>query len=61
MWHNLLVALALILIIEGIMPFLSPDRLRRTLLTLSKMSDNQLRTMGSISMLAGLIALYLIN
>lgn len=61
MWHNLLVALALVLIIEGILPFLSPDGTRRTMLSMAQLSNSQLRKGGLILMGLGLLALYFIK
>jgi uncharacterized protein YjeT (DUF2065 family) len=60
MWQELFVALALVLIIEGIFPFLNPRGLRKTLAVMSQLSDGQLRTVGAISMLLGLITLYIV-
>ena len=61
MWHDLLVAFALLLVIEGIVPFLSPDAMRRALLMAIQMSDNALRFMGLSSMLIGVLLLALVN
>ena len=61
MWQDLLVALSLMLVIEGLMPFLSPRRLRETLRMMAEMDDRSLRIMGFISMLAGVIMLYLVR
>jgi len=61
MWHDLLVALAMVLILEGLLPFLHPRGLKRTMQVLSQLNDGQLRTIGAISMLLGTIALYIIN
>jgi len=60
MWHELLVALAMVLIIEGVFPFLHPGGIRKTMATISRLNDGQLRTIGAASMLLGLIALYII-
>ncbi|MDH3949276.1 MAG: DUF2065 domain-containing protein [Gammaproteobacteria bacterium] len=60
MWQELLIALALVLIIEGIFPFLHPQGMRKTMATISQLSDGQLRTVGVISMLLGVIALYIV-
>ena len=60
-WGDLFAALALVLIVEGLMPCLSPTGWRRTIATLAKMDDNQLRIAGLISMIAGSILLYLIR
>lgn len=61
MWDSLLVAFALILIIEGILPFLSPAGLRRSLLLIAQMDDKALRSGGLVSMIVGLGLLYLVN
>lgn len=61
MWHDLLAAIALVLVIEGVMPFLNPEGMRRALLLLSQMSDNTLRFTGLTSMLLGVLLLYLIK
>jgi hypothetical protein len=60
-WHDLLVAFALLLVIEGILPFLNPAGLRRTMLLLSQLSDQHLRTAGVASMVIGVSILYVIN
>ena len=59
MGHILLIALALLLIIEGLLPFLAPGFWRETFRRLTEMSDGQLRFIGLTSMLAGLLLLYL--
>lgn len=61
MWHELLVAIALLLILEGIMPFLSPESLRRTLAMISQLSDNTLRFAGLSAMVLGCLLLYAVN
>jgi uncharacterized protein len=53
----LLTAFALMLIIEGILPFLLPTVWRDTFRRLTEMSDGQLRFIGLTSMLAGLLLL----
>ncbi len=52
-----LTALALMLIIEGVLPFLAPALWRETFRRLTEMSDVQLRFIGLTSMLAGLLLL----
>ncbi|MCC5797321.1 MAG: DUF2065 domain-containing protein [Methylophaga sp.] len=59
--HSLLLAAALMLVIEGIMPFLNPAAFRRALLQMAGMRDQQLRVIGMLSMLAGLALLYWVN
>lgn len=61
MFNDLLAALALMLVVEGILPFLNPGALRRTLQTLGKMDDRSLRIMGLLSMLSGVLLLYLVR
>lgn len=55
----LLSALALMLVIEGLLPFLSPALWRETFRKMTELSDNQLRFIGLGSMLGGLLLLYL--
>lgn len=59
--HSLWVGMALMLVIEGILPFLNPAAFKRTLLQMATMQDSQLRKVGLLSMLLGLILLYWIN
>jgi uncharacterized protein YjeT (DUF2065 family) len=61
MWHDLWIALALLLIVEGVFPFLSPERLRKMLVAMHQLSDSQLRFAGLTSMLLGVVLLYIIN
>jgi uncharacterized protein len=58
---DLFAALALMLVFEGIMPFLDPARFRRTLLTVAGQDDRSLRVVGLLSMLAGVVLLYAIR
>ena len=55
----LLTAFALMLVIEGVLPFLVPALWRETFRRLTEMSDGQIRFIGLTSMLAGLLLLYL--
>lgn len=61
LWQPLLIGLSLMLIIEGIVPFLYPGRWRRLVQQLASISDSALRITGLISMLVGLCILYMIN
>lgn len=61
MWHNILAALALMLVIEGILPFLNPSGIRRALIMMAQMDDRQLRFAGLTSMIIGVVLLYLIH
>jgi uncharacterized protein YjeT (DUF2065 family) len=51
-------ALALMLVIEGLMPFISPQRWREVFTRLLSLSDGQIRFVGLASMLMGLLTLY---
>jgi uncharacterized protein YjeT (DUF2065 family) len=55
----LLTALALMLVIEGLLPFLAPGFWRETFRRIIEKSDGQLRFIGLTSMLAGLLLLFL--
>ncbi len=61
MWTDLLTALALVFVIEGIMPFLNPDGVRKMFMMASQLTNTNLRIMGLTSMLLGLIFLYLVR
>jgi len=50
----MLAALGLVLVLEGVLPFLAPIMWRDTFRKLLELSDGQLRFMGLISMLMGL-------
>ncbi len=58
MWNDLLTAIGLLLVLEGLLPFLNPDRLKRTLLEIASLDNRTLRLIGLISMLIGLAVLY---
>jgi uncharacterized protein YjeT (DUF2065 family) len=59
MSDTLLTAFALVLVIEGVLPFLVPALWRETFRRLTEMSDGQIRFIGLTSMLAGLLLLYI--
>lgn len=61
MWEALAQAFCLMLVIEGILPFLYPNRWRQMVAILAETKDRQLRIMGLMSMLIGLGLLFLIN
>ena len=52
-----LMALALMLILEGVLPFLAPNLWRDTFRRITQMSDGQIRFVGLSSMLVGLLLL----
>ena len=57
--EQLLIALSLILVFEGIVPFLYPQRWRQLVNRLAGLDDRQLRLAGLVCMLAGVALLYL--
>ena len=61
MWDTLLIAFALMLVLEGILPFLLPGIWRDTFKKLTEIGDNQVRFIGLTSMLLGLLLLYLVK
>ena len=61
MWREIGIAFSLMLIIEGIIPFLYPGRWRQLVATLADIDNATLRLVGLGSMIAGIILLYLIN
>ena len=60
-WHALWLALALVLVLEGIFPFLSPEGWRQTFLKLLQLRDGQLRFFGLTSILLGLVTLWFVS
>lgn len=58
-WHELWIAFCLLLVIEGIIPFLYPQRWRLLVAQLAQISDSSLRMVGLISMIAGTALLLL--
>jgi uncharacterized protein YjeT (DUF2065 family) len=60
LWTELLRAFALMLVLEGIMPFLYPKGWRDLLKSISVSSDSAVRTTGLVVMLIGVVFLYLL-
>lgn len=60
-WLDLARAFCLMLVLEGIMPFLAPSRWRNMAAILAQIDDRSMRRMGLVSMLLGAGALYFIN
>ncbi len=61
MLDTFLQAVCLVLVIEGIVPFLYPGRWRSLVVKLAVVSDRELRIMGLVSMLIGAGLLFLIR
>ena len=60
-WTDLLAALAILLVLEGFLPFLSPDAARRLFAQLAQMASRELRIAGLVSMVAGLVLLFIVR
>jgi uncharacterized protein YjeT (DUF2065 family) len=60
-WDELFRALALVCIIEGLMPLLLPDRWRRALQNLTDIDPNRIRIFGGALIVIGLVALQLLK
>lgn len=61
MTSTILLAFALMLVLEGIMPFIAPAAWRETFRRLIQFSDGQVRFVGLTSMLIGLVLLILFS
>ena len=61
MWENIIPALALVLVIEGMLPFLSPKSWREAMAQAAQLPDGVLRGLGFASMMIGVVILYLIQ
>ena len=60
-WSDLLAAVALLLVLEGLLPFLNPDGTRRMFAQLAQLASRELRVAGLISMLLGLLLLFFVR
>jgi uncharacterized protein len=56
---TLLLALGLMLILEGVLPFVAPSAWRDTFKRMIALKDGQLRFIGLISMVGGLLLMWL--
>ncbi|MDH5184901.1 MAG: DUF2065 domain-containing protein [Gammaproteobacteria bacterium] len=61
MWQELWVALALVMVIEGLIPFINPKGYRRMVMMMSIMDDKSLRRTGFVIMVTGAILVYLLK
>ena len=58
---DLLAALGLILVLEGIAPFINPQAVKRALARVLQVPDRELRIAGLGSMLVGVIILFAVR
>ncbi|HEY6599043.1 MAG TPA: DUF2065 domain-containing protein [Pseudomonadales bacterium] len=61
MWNEVAVALCMVLVIEGILPFLSPRRWRAAAEMAGRVDDGTIRMLGLSSMLVGTTLLYFVR
>ena len=61
MGRTLLLAFALMLVLEGVIPFVAPATWRETFSRLIRMADGQIRFVGLTSMVIGLVLLMLFS
>jgi len=59
-WQDLLHALALVLILEGILPFANPGSIKNIYKAMQEMPERSLRMVGFGSIAAGLLLLYVV-
>jgi uncharacterized protein YjeT (DUF2065 family) len=60
-WTEILTALALVFVIEGMLPFVSPARYRQMVAEITKLSDSNIRNVGLVVMVAGLLLLFVVR
>ena len=60
-WTEILTAVALLLVIEGMLPFIRPGRYKQLVAQIVQLSDNQLRIFGLAAMIVGLTLLFIIR
>ena len=60
-WQEILTAVALVLVIEGLLPFIGPGKYRELVAQIARLGDNQIRTFGLTSMIAGLLLLFVVR
>ena len=60
-WSDLLAAVAILLVLEGLLPFINPEGTRRVFARLSEVTSKELRVAGCVSLVLGLLLLYLVR
>lgn len=61
LWSDLLRALCLVLVIEGLWPLLAPDRWKRVLIQVTGVDSRSLRIAGAVAVGSGLVLLHLLR
>jgi uncharacterized protein YjeT (DUF2065 family) len=59
--ETLLLAVGLMLILEGLMPMMAPDRWRRLFEQILKLEEGQIRFFGMFMVLTGLLLFWLVS
>ena len=60
-WTEILTAVALVLVIEGMLPFVRPGRYKQLVAQIVRLSDNQLRLFGLTAMIIGILMLFIVR
>lgn len=60
-WQIYIVALGLVLVVEGILPFISPGRYRRFLKKMFDQSESAIRKMGLVMLVLGMIVIVIMQ
>ena len=60
-WTEILTAVALVLVIEGMLPFIRPGRYKQLVAQIVRMPEGQLRLFGLASMIFGILLLFIVR
>ena len=60
-WTEILTAVALVFVIEGMLPFISPAKYRQMVAEITRLSDNNIRNIGLVVMVVGLLLLFFVR
>ena len=60
-WQSLLSAIALVLVLEGLLPFLNPSGYKSMLARMRELPESQLRNFGLFMIVAGMVLLYIVR
>ena len=60
-WQEILTVVSILFIIEGLIPFISPSKYKNFVSSMSKLNTNNLRILGFISVIFGVLLLVLVT
>ena len=60
-WDDFLIGLSLLLVFEGIMPFVMPEKWREAIMSIASLKPAHIRMIGLCSMLSGLFLLSILG